>query len=72
MRPRSFRIGPPNDDELLAVQRFGFASKAAVSWSVGRVNRLGDHALKTKLAGVLQDEFAVAGIMSIELKTRLV
>jgi len=25
VRPRSFRVGPADDDELLAVQRFGFA-----------------------------------------------
>ena len=25
IRPRSFRIGPADDDELLAVERFGFA-----------------------------------------------
>ena len=25
MRPRSFRVGPADDDELLAVQRLGFA-----------------------------------------------
>ena len=30
MRPRSFWIGPADDDELLAVQSFGFAPKAAV------------------------------------------
>ena len=25
MRPRAFRVGPADDDELLAIQRFGFA-----------------------------------------------
>jgi hypothetical protein len=29
--PRSFRVGPADDDELLSVERFGFAPKAAVS-----------------------------------------
>jgi hypothetical protein len=27
--PRSFRVGPADDDELLAAQRFGFAPQAA-------------------------------------------
>jgi hypothetical protein len=52
MRPRSFRVGPADDDELLAVQPFGFAPKAAISWRVVRVDRLGDDALKTELTGV--------------------
>jgi hypothetical protein len=44
--------GPANDDELLAVQPFGFAPSPAVSWRIGCVDRLGDHALETELAGV--------------------
>ena len=59
MRPRSFRVGPADDNEFLPVQRFGFAPQAAIPWRVGRVDRFRDHALKPELAGVLQDEFAV-------------
>ena len=47
MRPRSFRVGPADDDELLTVQRFGFAPEAAVSGGIGSVDRLGDDALET-------------------------
>ena len=72
IRPRPFRVGPADDDELLAVERFGFAPQAAVSRRIGRVDRLGDHALEAELAGVLQDEFAVAGVMAVELKAGLV
>ena len=35
MRPRSFRIGPADDDEFLAVQPFGFAPQAAVPRALG-------------------------------------
>jgi hypothetical protein len=34
MRTRSFRVRPADDDELLAVEPFGFAPQAAVSWRV--------------------------------------
>jgi hypothetical protein len=54
-------------NELLPVQGFGFAPQASVSRRVGRIDRLGDHALKTELAGVLQDEFAVACVVAVEL-----
>jgi hypothetical protein len=70
--PRSFWVRPADDDELLAVQSFGFAPEAAVARRVRRIDRLGDHAFKTELAGVLQDEFPVAGVMAIELKAWLV
>ena len=72
MRPHSFRVGPAHDDELFAVQPFGVAPEAAVSWSIACVDRLGDHPFKTKLDGAPQDEFAVAGLMAVELKARLV
>jgi hypothetical protein len=48
MRPRSFRVGPADDDKLLAVEPFGFPPKAAVSWRIRGVDRLGDDALKTE------------------------
>jgi hypothetical protein len=48
MRPRSFRVGPADDDKLLAVEPFGFPPKAAVSWRIRGVDRLGDGALKTE------------------------
>jgi hypothetical protein len=72
MRPRSFRVGPADDDELLAVERFGFAPQAAVAGRIGRVDRFRDDPLKAELAGVLEDEFAVARVMAVVLKARLV
>jgi hypothetical protein len=36
-----------------------------IAGSLGRVDRLGDYAFKSKLAGVLQDEFAVADLMAV-------
>jgi hypothetical protein len=56
----SFRVGPTDDDEFLAVQPFRFAPQPAISWCLRRIDRLGDHALKTELAGVAEDKFAVA------------
>jgi hypothetical protein len=70
-RPRS-RSLHPNDDELSAVEPFGFAPWAAVSRRIRRVDRLGDRALKTELAGMPPDEFAVASLMTIELNAGLV
>jgi hypothetical protein len=72
VRPRSFRVGPPDEDEFLAVERFGFAPEAAVPRRVMRIDRLRDHALEAELAGMFQDEFAIAGLMAVELKARLV
>src|ERR1700722_13989703 len=71
MGSRSFRVEPSNDDELLAVERFGFTPEATVSWRIGRVDRLRDDALKAELAGVFQNELAVAGVVAIELKAGL-
>jgi hypothetical protein len=48
MRPRSFGIGPADDNELLPVQRFGFAPQPAVSRRIRRVDRFRDHALKNR------------------------
>jgi hypothetical protein len=39
-------------------------AQASVSRRVGRIDRLGDHALKTELAGVLQDESAITCLMT--------
>ena len=36
----SFRIGPADDDELLAIEPFGFPPEAAVAPSVGIIDRL--------------------------------
>jgi hypothetical protein len=55
----------------LAIQRLRLAPKAAVARRVGGVDRLGDDALEAELAGVLQDEFAVAAVMAVELKAGL-
>jgi hypothetical protein len=38
---------------------------------IGCVDRLGDNTLVAKLAGVLEDEFAVACIMAVVLKAGL-
>jgi hypothetical protein len=38
-------------------------SETPISRRIGRVDRLGDDAFEAELDGVLQDEFAVAGIM---------
>jgi hypothetical protein len=56
----------------LSIKRFGFAPQAVVSWRVRRIDGLGDHTLETELASVLQDEFAVACMVAIELKAGLV
>jgi len=55
----------------LPVERLRLAPEAAVTQRVGRINRFGDGAFKTELAGVLQDEFAVAGLVAIVLNARL-
>ena len=68
IRPRSFRVRPPDDDELLAVQRLGFTPEASVSRRIAGVDRLRDDAFKAEFACVLQDEFAVAGIVAVVLK----
>jgi hypothetical protein len=52
---RSFRISPADDDEFLAIETFRFAAEATVSRRIGRINRLGNDALKPKLARVLAD-----------------
>jgi hypothetical protein len=39
--------------------------------NIGRVDRLGHHALETELAGVFQDEFTVAYVVAVELKAGL-
>ena len=72
MRSRAFRVGPANYYEFLAVKPFGFSPKAAVSWRIGRVDRLRNNTLKTELAGVLQDQFAIACLISVELNAGLV
>ena len=55
MRPPCFNLTSPRS-RTLTIERFGFTPWAAVSRSIGRVDRLGDHAFKTELAGVLQDK----------------
>jgi hypothetical protein len=68
VRPRSFRVGPPDDDEFLAVQPFSLAPQPATSWRVRRIDRLGDDALEAKFASVAEDEFAIASLMAVELE----
>jgi hypothetical protein len=68
IRPRSFGIRPADDNELLAIERFGPAPEATVTRRIRRVDRLGDHAFETELAGVLEDEFAIACVMTVELE----
>jgi hypothetical protein len=38
--PRSFRVGPADDQELLAVKPFCYAPQSTISRRVGRVDRL--------------------------------
>lgn len=72
MRPRPFRVRPADDHELLAVQPFGFAPEATVSRRIRGLDRLRDNALKTEIPSVLQNEFPVARLMTVELKARLI
>jgi hypothetical protein len=72
MRPRAFRIRPADDSELAPVEPFGFALHAALSRRIRHIDRIGDHTLKTKLASVLEDEFAVACVVTVEPKAGLV
>jgi hypothetical protein len=72
VRPRSFRIRPANDDELLAVEGFCFAPQTPVSGRVRSVNRLGNDAFKAKLGCVLQNKLAIPGYVAVELKAGLV
>jgi hypothetical protein len=67
MRPRAFWIRPADNNEFLPIQGFGFAPQATVSRRVERADRLGHHPFKAELAGVLQDEFAVACVVAVEL-----
>jgi hypothetical protein len=53
MRPRSFRVGPADDNEFLAIEPFGSTPKATVSGRIGRIDRIGNDAFESKLAGVL-------------------
>jgi hypothetical protein len=57
---------------ILDVERLGFAPEAAVAGRIGRVDRFRDDPLKAELAGVLEDEFAVARVMAVVLKAMLV
>jgi hypothetical protein len=52
MRPRSFRLRPANDNELLPLQPFGFTPQTAVPRRIGRIDRFGDDAFKPELYGV--------------------
>jgi hypothetical protein len=67
MRPRSFRVSPADDCELLAIEAFGFAPEAPVSPRIGRIARLGNHAFEPKSAGMSPDKLAVAGLVVVEL-----
>jgi hypothetical protein len=53
MRPRAFRVGPADDNELLTIETFGFAPEAPVSGCIWRIDRFGNDAFEAKLAGVL-------------------
>jgi hypothetical protein len=64
------RINPRQ--RTLGGSTFWLCATAAVSRRIGSVNRFGDDALKAELAGVLQNELAVADVVAIELQARLV
>ena len=70
MRPRAFRVGPANDNELLAVEAFGFSPQSSVARRVGCADRFGDDALEAKFAGVPSDQLSIARLMAVELKAR--
>jgi hypothetical protein len=68
MRSRSFRIGPADDNEFLAVEALCFAPEAPVARRIGRVDRFGDHAFEPKSAGMSADKLVVALLMVVELE----
>ena len=68
MRPRSFRVRPADDNELLAIEPFGFAPKAPISRRIGGIDRLRNDAFESELAGVLPDKLAVTRFVAVELK----
>ncbi len=68
VRPRAFRIGPTDDDEFLTIEAFGLAPEAPIARRVSAVDRLGDDALESELAGVPPDHLAVARLVIVELK----
>ena len=67
VRARSFWVGPADDNEFLAIEAFGFAPQAPVSWRIRCIDRLGNDALEPELACMPADKLAVAGLAVVEL-----
>jgi hypothetical protein len=59
MRPTSGRVGPTNNNELLAIEALRLDPDPAVARCVWSVGSLGDDAFQTQLAGVLTETRAV-------------
>jgi hypothetical protein len=68
MRPRSFRVSPADDNELLTIEAFGFAPEAPVSRRIGRVDGLRNDAFEPKPAGMFADKLAIARLVVVELE----
>jgi hypothetical protein len=52
VRSAALRIGPADNNELLAVEALGLDPDPAVPWSLGTIDLLGDGALQAQLAGL--------------------
>jgi hypothetical protein len=61
VRSVTLRIGPADDDELLAVEAFGFDPDPAVAWCIGPIRLLRDGALQAQLAGLRAEGRTVTG-----------
>jgi hypothetical protein len=59
VRSAALRIGPANDNELLAVETLGLHPDPAVAWCIGPISLLGDGTLEPRFAGLRADRRAV-------------
>jgi hypothetical protein len=50
------RIGPADDDELLAIEALRFDPEAAIAWGISPVDALGNRAFERQPAGVLSEK----------------
>ena len=55
MRPTARRIGPADDNELLAVEALRLHPDPAVAWCIGPIRLLGDGALETQAASLFAE-----------------
>ena len=61
MRSATLRIGPADDNELLAVEALRLDPDPAVAWGIGSIGLLGDGALQAQLAGLRAEAGTVTG-----------